>query len=62
MPRGFATTTRAWWAESIRADNVIRLPYPLAQSAPVHEKDIAAFAVNSRRMPRRPTRGMTARS
>ncbi|MGO4426514.1 hydroxylase, partial [Streptomyces sp. MCAF7] len=28
-------------------DNVVRLPYPLAQSAPVHEKDIAALAVTA---------------
>ncbi|WP_285491166.1 SDR family oxidoreductase [Amycolatopsis taiwanensis] len=44
-PGSFATNTRTWWADSIRADNVVRLPYPLAQSAPVHEKDIAALAV-----------------
>ncbi|GAA4623283.1 NAD(P)H-binding protein [Actinoallomurus vinaceus] len=44
-PGSFAVNTRTWWADSIRADNVVRLPYPLAQSAPVHEKDIAALAV-----------------
>jgi uncharacterized protein YbjT (DUF2867 family) len=46
-PGSFATNTRTWWAESIRANNVVRLPYPLAQSAPVHEKDIAALAVTA---------------
>ncbi|MEU3188197.1 NAD(P)H-binding protein [Streptomyces sp. NPDC006923] len=46
-PGTFATNTRTWWAESIRTDNVVRLPYPLAQSAPVHEKDIAALAVTA---------------
>ncbi|MEV0401809.1 NAD(P)H-binding protein [Actinoallomurus sp. NPDC050550] len=46
-PGTFATNTRTWWAESIRADNVVRLPYPSAQSAPVHEKDIAALAVTA---------------
>ncbi|QUQ72296.1 NAD(P)H-binding protein [Kutzneria sp. CA-103260] len=44
-PGSFATNTRTWWAGSIRADNVVRLPYPLARTAPVHEKDIAALAV-----------------
>ncbi|MBP2328291.1 uncharacterized protein YbjT (DUF2867 family) [Kibdelosporangium banguiense] len=44
-PESFAANTRTWWADSIRTDNVVRLPYPLAQSAPVHEKDIAALAV-----------------
>ncbi|MFE6503025.1 SDR family oxidoreductase [Kitasatospora sp. NPDC057738] len=46
-PGTFATNTRTWWAESIRTDNVVRLPRPLAQSAPVHEKDIAALAVTA---------------
>ncbi|MFD4656337.1 SDR family oxidoreductase [Kitasatospora sp. NPDC058444] len=46
-PGTFATNTRTWWAESIRTDNVVRLPHPLAQSAPVHEKDIAALAVTA---------------
>ncbi|MFF2619484.1 NAD(P)H-binding protein [Kitasatospora sp. NPDC001261] len=46
-PGTFATNTRTWWAESIRTGNVVRLPYPLAQSAPVHEKDIAALAVTA---------------
>ncbi|MEV6029179.1 NAD(P)H-binding protein [Streptomyces sp. NPDC052036] len=46
-PGTFATNTRTWWAETIRTDNVVRLPYPLAQSAPVHEKDIAALAVTA---------------
>ncbi|WP_328606913.1 NAD(P)H-binding protein [Amycolatopsis sp. NBC_00345] len=46
-PGTFATNTRTFWAESIRTDNVVRLPYPLAQSAPMHEKDIAALAVTA---------------
>ncbi|MFD0648957.1 SDR family oxidoreductase [Streptomyces malaysiensis subsp. malaysiensis] len=46
-PGTFAINTRTWWAESIRTDSVVRLPYPLAQSAPVHEKDIAALAVTA---------------
>jgi uncharacterized protein YbjT (DUF2867 family) len=44
-PGMFATNTRWWWARSIRAEGVARAPYPDAQSAPVHEKDIAALAV-----------------
>jgi uncharacterized protein YbjT (DUF2867 family) len=44
-PGTFATNTRTFWAESIRTGGVARLPYPLAQSAPVPEKDIAALAV-----------------
>ncbi len=46
-PGTFATNTRTWWAGSIRTDNVVRLPYPLAQSAPVHEQDLAALAVTA---------------
>lgn len=44
-PGMFATNTRWWWARSIRAECVARAPYPDAQSAPVHEKDMAALAV-----------------
>ncbi|WP_399081989.1 SDR family oxidoreductase [Streptomyces sp. BBFR2] len=46
-PGTFAANTRTWWSGSIRTGNVVRLPYPLAQSAPVHEKDIAALAVTA---------------
>jgi uncharacterized protein YbjT (DUF2867 family) len=46
-PGMFATNTRWWWAESIRAQNVVRLPFPHAQTAPVHEKDMAALAVTA---------------
>jgi uncharacterized protein YbjT (DUF2867 family) len=45
-PGMFATNTRMW-AEPIRAENVVRLPYPEAQTAPVHEKDMAALAVTA---------------
>jgi uncharacterized protein YbjT (DUF2867 family) len=31
----------------IRADSVVRLPYPDAQTSPVHEKDMAALAVTA---------------
>jgi uncharacterized protein YbjT (DUF2867 family) len=43
----FAANTRWWWAESIRAANAVRIPYPDAQTAPVHGKDIAALAVTA---------------
>ncbi|MBB4687874.1 SDR family oxidoreductase [Amycolatopsis jiangsuensis] len=46
-PGTFATNTRLWWAEPIRTAGVVGLPYPLAESAPVHEKDIAALAVTA---------------
>jgi uncharacterized protein YbjT (DUF2867 family) len=46
-PGMFATNTRWWWTESIRAQSVVRLPYPDAQTAPVHEMDMAALAVTA---------------
>ena len=46
-PGMFATNTRLWWTASIRADSVARLPYPDAQTSPVHEKDMAALAVTA---------------
>ncbi|SQE00240.1 NmrA family protein [Parafrankia sp. Ea1.12] len=44
-PGMFATNTRWWWTKSIRTEGVVRAPYPDAQTAPVHEKDMAALAV-----------------
>jgi uncharacterized protein YbjT (DUF2867 family) len=46
-PGMFATNSRWWWSESIRAENAVRIPYPDAQTAPVHEKDLAALAVTA---------------
>jgi uncharacterized protein YbjT (DUF2867 family) len=46
-PGMFATNTRWWWAESIRRAGAVRMPYPNAQTAPVHEKDIAALAATA---------------
>jgi len=43
-PGAFATNALGW-ARSIRAEGVVRLPYPRAESAPIHEADIAAVAV-----------------
>ena len=46
-PGMFAANTRWWWAEPIRRASAVRIPYPDAQTAPVHEKDIAALAVTA---------------
>lgn len=43
-PGAFATNALSW-ARPIRAEGVVRLPYPRAESAPIHEADIAAVAV-----------------
>ncbi|WP_433373792.1 NAD(P)H-binding protein [Actinoplanes sp. CA-142083] len=42
----FATNTLAW-APSIAADGRVGLPYPEAQTAPLHEADIAAVAATA---------------
>jgi uncharacterized protein YbjT (DUF2867 family) len=44
-PGMFAANTRWWWAEPIRRASAVRMPYPDARTAPVHEQDIAALAV-----------------
>ncbi|GAA5194377.1 NAD(P)H-binding protein [Rugosimonospora acidiphila] len=41
----FASNVGWWWRDSIRARVAVRLPYPDAQTAPVHERDLAALAV-----------------
>lgn len=46
-PGMFATNTLWWWRTPIRAEGVVRTPYPDAQTAPVHEKDLAALAVTA---------------
>ncbi|GAA3218824.1 NAD(P)H-binding protein [Nonomuraea helvata] len=50
-PGMFATNTLWWWREPIRAKGAVRLPYPESQTAPVHEKDLAALAVTALREP-----------
>ncbi|NUW33747.1 NAD(P)H-binding protein [Nonomuraea sp. SMC257] len=45
-PGGFATNTLQW-APSVRAEGVVRDPFPESRSAPVHEADIAAVAVRA---------------
>jgi len=46
-PGMFATNTRWWWSTPIRTEGVVRVPYPDAQTAPIHEKDMAALAVTA---------------
>ena len=46
-PGMFAANARSWWAPQIRAGAVVRWPYADAPTAPVHEADIAAVAVNT---------------
>ncbi|MGH3800485.1 MAG: NAD(P)H-binding protein [Pseudonocardiaceae bacterium] len=43
-PAAFATNTLRW-TPSIRAESVVRAPYPNSYVAPIHEADIAAVAV-----------------
>ncbi|MFG3340021.1 NAD(P)H-binding protein [Glycomyces sp. NPDC048151] len=42
-PAMFATNS-LWWAESIRKEGLVRLPYPDAPVNPIHERDIAEVA------------------
>ncbi|QIZ34612.1 NAD(P)H-binding protein [Saccharopolyspora sp. ASAGF58] len=45
-PGPFSTNSLAW-AESIRAEGVVREPYAEARQTPIHEDDIAAVAVTA---------------
>src|SRR6266536_2052097 len=46
-PGMFATNTVWWWSNSVRDEGVVRLPYPEAETSPIHEKDMAALAVTA---------------
>jgi len=46
-PGMFAANARFWWAPQIRAGDVVRWPYATVQTAPIHERDIAAVAVRA---------------
>ncbi|MFX0574182.1 NAD(P)H-binding protein [Nocardia nepalensis] len=46
-PGMFATNALWWWQRSIRDEGVVRVPYPDARTAPIHEKDMAALAVTA---------------
>ncbi|RSM82585.1 hypothetical protein DMH04_25685 [Kibdelosporangium aridum] len=45
-PGGFATNT-LFWAESIKQEGLVRLPFADANVNPIHEADIAAVAVKA---------------
>jgi len=46
-PGMFAANALWWWAPQIRAGDIVRWPYALAPTAPIHERDIAAVAVRA---------------
>jgi uncharacterized protein YbjT (DUF2867 family) len=46
-PGPFALNCRNWWAPQIRNGDVVRWFHGAAQTAPVHERDIAAVAVRA---------------
>jgi uncharacterized protein YbjT (DUF2867 family) len=46
-PGMFATNTLWWWQRSISAGGAVRTPYPDAETAPIHERDLAALAVTA---------------
>lgn len=48
-PGMFASNVRGWWTAQIRAGNVVRWPYADAETAPIHERDIAVVAVHALR-------------
>ncbi|MQM27471.1 SDR family oxidoreductase [Glycomyces albidus] len=45
-PAMFATNT-LWWADSVKQEGVVRVPYPDAPVNPIHERDIADVAVTA---------------
>jgi uncharacterized protein YbjT (DUF2867 family) len=46
-PGMFASNAIAWWANQIRAGNVVRWPYGAVETAPIDDRDIAAVAVRA---------------
>src|SRR5436189_215133 len=46
-PGMFDANARLWWAEQIRAGDIVRWPYAAAPTAPIDERDIAAIAVRA---------------
>ena len=46
-PGPFAINSRNWWAPQIRSGHVVRWFHGAAETAPVHERDIAAVAVRA---------------
>ncbi len=48
-PGMFASNTLLWWGPQIRAGDVVRWPYGAAETAPIHERDVAEVAVRALR-------------
>jgi len=46
-PGMFASNTRFWWADAIRAGDAVRWPYGDVETAPVDERDVAAVAARA---------------
>src|SRR5207244_4801537 len=46
-PGMFAANALSWWAQQIRAGDVVRWPYLAVPTAPIDERDIAAVAVRA---------------
>src|SRR6267154_2355316 len=46
-PGMFAANALSWWAQQIRAGEVVRWPHLTAPTAPIDERDIAAVAVRA---------------
>lgn len=46
-PGMFASNTRFWWADQIRAGDVVRWPCGAAETAPVDERDIGGVAARA---------------
>ncbi len=46
-PGMVASNALSWWAPQIRAGDVVRGPYGAAETAPVHERDVAEVAVRA---------------
>lgn len=46
-PGPFAANARTWWAQQIRNGDVVRWPFARAESAPIHEVDVAEIAVRA---------------
>ncbi len=46
-PGMFASNALFWWAPQIRAGDVVHWPYGAAETAPVHERDVADVAVRA---------------